>query len=53
VVKSGFNSPDFSHIKTVSNISFETIFGMPDWIRTSGLWSRSPTLYPTELRAHI
>ena len=27
--------------------------GMPDWIRTSGLWSRSPTLYPTELRAHI
>ena len=26
---------------------------MPDWIRTSDLWSRSPTLYPTELRAHI
>ena len=24
---------------------------MPDWIRTSDLWSRSPTLYPTELRA--
>ena len=28
-------------------------FGMPDWIRTSGLQSRSLTLYPTELRAHI
>ena len=28
-------------------------FGMPDWIRTSGLWSRSPTLYPTELRARM
>ena len=30
-----------------------THFGMPDWIRTSGLQSRSLTLYPTELRAHI
>ena len=27
--------------------------GMPDWIRTSGLQSRSLTLYPTELRAHM
>ena len=26
--------------------------GAPDWIRTSGLQSRSLTLYPTELRAH-
>ena len=26
---------------------------MPDWIRTSGLQSRSLTLYPTELRALI
>ncbi len=31
----------------------KTVFGMPDWIRTSGLQSRSLTLYPTELRAHI
>ena len=28
-------------------------FGTPDWIRTSDLQSRSLTLYPTELRAHI
>ena len=28
-------------------------FGALDWIRTSGLWSRSPTLYPAELRAQI
>ena len=28
-------------------------FGTPDWIRTGGLQSRSLTLYPTELRAHI
>ena len=27
--------------------------GTPDWIRTGGLQSRSLTLYPTELRAHI
>ena len=27
--------------------------GTPDWIRTSGLQSRSLSLYPTELRAHI
>ena len=37
VVKSGFNSPNFPHIKTVSNVLFETVFGTPDWIRTSGL----------------
>ena len=30
-----------------------SLFGMPDWSRTSGLQSRSLTLYPTELRAHI
>ena len=28
-------------------------FGMPDAIRTHDLQSRSLTLYPTELRAHI
>ncbi len=28
-------------------------YGMPDAIRTHGLWSRSPTLYPSELRAHM
>ena len=26
---------------------------MPGRIRTSGLWSRSPTLYPAELRAQV
>ena len=30
-----------------------TLYGTPDWIRTSGLQSRSLSLYPTELRAHI
>src|SRR5216683_5318143 len=25
--------------------------GAPGWSRTSGLWLRRPTLYPTELRA--
>ena len=39
--------------KTVSDDTFETVFGTPDWIRTSGLQSRSLSLYPTELRAHI
>ena len=29
------------------------LFGMPDAIRTHDLQSRSLTLYPTELRAHI
>ena len=29
------------------------VFGTPGAIRTHGLWSRSPTLYPAELRAHI
>ena len=27
--------------------------GTPDWIRTSGLQSRSLSLYPTELRARM
>ena len=27
--------------------------GTPDWIRTSGLQSRSLSLYPAELRAHM
>ena len=29
------------------------LFGVPDWSRTSGLQSRSLTLYPTELQAQI
>ena len=37
----GFNSPNFPHIKTVSNDMFETVFGTPVWIRTSGLQRRS------------
>ena len=28
-------------------------FGVPGRVRTSGLRSRSPTLYPAELRAHL
>ena len=28
-------------------------YGTPDWIRTSGLQSRSLSLYPAELRAHM
>ena len=31
--------------------STEIIFSAPDWIRTSGLWSRSPTRYPSAPRA--
>ena len=30
-----------------------TRIGAPDWIRTSGLQSRSLSLYPAELRARI
>ena len=30
-----------------------TRIGAPDWIRTSGLQSRSLSLYPAELRAHL
>ena len=30
-----------------------SFFGTPDWIRTSGLQSRSLTLYPAELRARV
>ena len=29
------------------------LFGAPGEIRTHDLWLRRPTLYPTELRAHI
>ena len=29
------------------------VSGTPDWIRTSGLQSRSLSLYPAELRAHM
>ena len=37
----GFNSPNFLHIKTASSNTLETVFGTPDWIRTSVLQSRS------------
>ena len=30
-----------------------TLYGTPDWIRTSGLQSRSLSLYPAELRARV
>ena len=45
-------TPHFRAAFSVLHLS-STHFGMPDWIRTSGLQSRSLTLYPTELRAHI
>lgn len=45
-------TPRKSAVLSVLHLS-STHFGMPDWIRTSGLQSRSLTLYPTELRAHI
>ena len=45
-------TPRFCAVFSVLHLS-STHFGMPDWIRTSGLQSRSLTLYPTELRAHI
>ena len=45
-------TPHFRAVFSVLHLS-STHFGMPDWIRTSGLQSRSLTLYPTELRAHI
>ena len=32
---------------------FDSNYGMPDTIRTYDLWLRKPTLYPTELRAHM
>lgn len=31
----------------------DAALGAAGGIRTSGLWSRSPTLYPAELRPHI
>ena len=39
--------------KTTGNMKFSVVFGTPGWIRTSGLQSRSLSLYPTELRAHF
>ena len=45
-------TPHFRAVFSVLHLS-STHFGMPDWFRTSGLQSRSLTLYPTELRAHI
>ena len=54
------NEPEFETAKWYINIKkkcwnhwdFST-FGASDWARTSGLQSRSLTLYPTELRALI
>ena len=37
MVKPGFNSPNFLHTKTVSNVSFETVYGTPDWISPPGI----------------
>lgn len=34
-------------------VSAPVYVGAPDWIRTSRLQSRSLTLYPNELQAHI
>lgn len=45
-------TPRKSAVFSVLHLS-STHFGMPDWIRTSGLQSRSLTLYPNELQAHI
>lgn len=45
-------TPRKSAVFSVLHLS-STHFGMPDWIRTSGLQSRSLTLYPTELRVHV
>ena len=36
-----------------SSIFSDAALGAAGGIRTSGLWSRSPTLYPAELRPHI
>ena len=36
-----------------SSIHKDAALGAAGGIRTSGLWSRSPTLYPAELRPHI
>ena len=53
VIKPKRNFYHLPHIKTVLSDMLETVFGTPDWIRTSGLQSRSLSLYPSELRAHI
>ena len=45
-------TPHFRAVFSVLHLS-STHFGMPDWIRTSGLQSRSLTLYPTELRKQL
>ena len=37
----------------VAVLQYSDLFGAAGGIRTSGLWSRSPTLYPAELRPHI
>ena len=46
---------DFEQKRTAENTMFSAVLfcGTPGWIRTSGLQSRSLSLYPTELRAHL
>ena len=39
--------------KAPKMLIFRDFFGVPGRIRTSALWSRSPTLFPAELQAHI
>ena len=41
VIKPKRNFYHLPHIKTVSSDMLEMVFGTPDWIRTSGLQSRS------------
>ncbi len=40
-------------IKVPKTLIYRDFFGVPGRIRTSDLWSRSPTLFPAELQAHI
>ena len=49
----GTKSTCFEKEKPLKSFDFNGFFRVPDWIRTSGLQSRSLTLYPAELRVHI
>ena len=44
---------DFSLVGILARLSAVLSFGTPGAIRTHGLQSRSLTLYPAELRAHV
>lgn len=39
--------------ETLVLLGFRGFVGAPDWNRTSDLWLRRPTLYPTELRVRM